>query len=269
MQIVVHNHLTNQVHISYDGDNSSSYEVLVYDTNNNLVVKQITNELNVTINYRFNTGHYVICVKTNTKSYNINFVVPAICRLSTGGCGFLISGYQIGIDKPFLLTANHCVPNKRCTGNVKAHFGNVLVSLDSASFWKHSERYKNGGIDYSCIGLSDESSKKLGDAGIYPHELSTDSFLYNDLAFLTHINNLHGNQVLRTSCNIVRRDSHCARYQYVDSFPSSYGGSSGSPVFGFNMNNKLTVQGIHIGHGKCTLAGSILADMKSKIILVR
>lgn len=38
------------------------------------------------------------------------------------------------------------------------------------------------------------------------------------------------------------------------------------PLFGLDSNNKLTVQGLHVGSDKCTLSGSILFDVKNKLI---
>ena len=266
MEITIEHHSLNQLRISYTGDQSDNYEITVFDVNNNIIAKHVNNNLKATINTKFNTGHYVINVKSNKKTYTVHSVVPAICRLSSGGCGVLISGYQLGISNPFLLTANHCIPDKKTSTLIEAHFERASIKLDPNSYWIHSERYKNGGIDYSCIGLSDESIKRLRRDGIYPHELSTEAFLYKEVGFLTHFNHINGNKLLKTLCIIVNREEHCARYQYANSFPSSSGGSSGSPVFGFNTNNSLTVQGLHIGHGKCTLAGSILADMKAKSI---
>lgn len=266
MNISIATHLTTVLKLSYDGDGSSLYTIRVYNSHKRLVTSKTTTNTYVTIHDTFPTGFYTVDVCTEKKTHTVHSVVPAMFRLSSGGCGFLMSGFPFGLDFPVLVTAFHCVRSKDNVPLITCHFETASVQPDASIFWAHSERYKDGGIDYCVMGISDKDVTKLRAKNIFPHEMSYEGFTKNNIGLLCHLNIANGNKMLKTVCNIVERNASSARYVYEPNFPNSSSGSSGSPMFGLTHDNKLTVQGLHIGSGKCTMGSSIVFDIKNHLI---
>lgn len=257
MDIIIHEHITSSLKLSFTGDTSDSYTLSVDGEFGNVYSVQ-TSKTSLHIIQKFQTGHYIITVRYKNKVAVAHSIVPAICRLTTGGCGFLVSHNE----KTFLMTANHCIPTPEIADNCMAYFETCSTKLDHKKLWKMSHRYCNGGADVTCIGVPDETVETLCKSGIIGHKLSDTSGLkVGDHCVLVHFNTHNGDRMLRTACKIESMESHCLRYNYLDGFPSSHCGSSGSPLYGFNKDNKLCITGLHVGKGKGTSIVCIRNDL--------
>ena len=247
MDIIIHEHITSSLKLSFTGDNSECYTISIDGESGNVYSVQ-TSKTSLHITQKFQTGHYIITVGSGTKVAIVHSIVPAICRLTTGGCGFLVSHNE----KTFLMTANHCIPTPEIAGNCVAFFETSSTKLDK-KFWKMSHRYCNGGADVTCVGVPEETVEKLRKSGIIGHKLSDASDVKRgDHCVLVHFNSYNGDRMLHTACKIKSMESHCLRYKYIDGFPSSHCGSSGSPLYWFNKDNKLFITGLHVVKGKGT-----------------
>lgn len=246
--ITVHEHITTKLRISFTGAGCKIHEVTIHGEHGRVYSVRCS-ELSCIVTSEFPTGHYIIKVKSGVAMYQVHSVVPAICRLSAGGCGFLVNDG----DSTFLLTANHCIPDENVASATVAHFETLSVKLEPETFWKSSPRYCAGGLDFTCVGLSRSALDALEKKLVLPHRISEISGVkVDDVCILTHFNYSNSNRLLRTACKIDNTEDHCIRYTYLVDFPSSSGGSSGSPLFGFNTAHKLCIMGLHIGKGKGT-----------------
>lgn len=248
MNIIIHEHITSSLKLSFTGDNSECYTINIDGEFGNVYSVQ-TFKTSLHITQKFQTGHYIITVRSGANGSGVHSIVPAICRLTTGGCGFLVSHNE----KSFLMTANHCIPTPEIADNCIAYFENCSSKLVHKKFWKMSHRYCNGGSDFTCVGIPDDTVETLRKSGITGHKLSVATDVkVGDHCVLVHFNTYNGNSMLRTTCKIESMESHCLRYNYLDGFPSSHCGSSGSPLYSFNKDNKLCITGLHVGKGKGT-----------------
>lgn len=258
MDIIIHEHITSSLKLSFTGDNSECYTINIDGEYGNVYSVQ-TFKTSCHITQKFQTGHYIITVRTGKNTVAVaHSIVPAICRLTTGGCGFLVSHNE----KTFLMTANHCIPTPEIAENCVAFFETCSTKLDHKTFWKMSHRYCNGGSDFTCVGISEDTVETLRKSGITGHKLSDATDVEgSDQCVLVHFNTYNGDNMLRTVCKIKSMKSHCLRYNYLDGFPSSHCGSSGSPLYGFNKDNKLCITGLHVGKGKGTSITCIRKDL--------
>ena len=258
MNISVHIHSTTKLELFWTGQ-CEMYNVIV-KYNNIIVHNEITKTNNISKSMNFATGTYEITVNDTT----IISVVPALGNLSTGGCCFLVQGTLFGLNRPVLMTANHCIPNANVAKSTTVYFDSFAIKLSPEIYWKSSDRYVNGGIDYSCIGISDTELKKLVKHNITAHELSTDSLNTNVglLTFCTNTQYAH-----RTVCNVYKRKGASIHYKYQEDFPNTMAGASGSPLFGIS-HNKLTVQGLHVAKGKATNISAIVFHINNNSIQV-
>lgn len=256
MYISVNTHSTQKLDITWTGE-CEVYDVFV-KYNDIVVHSETTKSKFLKKTMQFETGTYIITVNDT----HIISIVPAICNLSTGGCGFLVQGTLFGKSTPMLMTANHCIPNPQVAKQTIAYFESTPIHLSPELFWKSSERYVNGGIDYSCIGISDTNTAILRSNGILPHELSKDS-LNTDVGLLTF--SMNTQHVHRTVCNVYNRKGSSIHYKYQKDFPITMSGASGSPMFGLTQN-RLTVQGLHVAKGKSTSMGAIVFDINNNSI---
>jgi hypothetical protein len=252
MDISIINHSLSNIHLVWTSDESLEYEVSIFDENRSLILHKKTKQCTYKSNFTFRTGHHIVKVNKN----EIHSIIPAICRLSTGGSATLISGAQFGFDRPFILTANHCIPSPEIAAQSLAYFENQSVQLMPDIFWSSSPRCKERGIDYSMIGIKTEDVLKLRSNNIYPHNISTDAFP-NNIGLLAFFKSDTGNTLFKTVCHITSNSVNCVKYKYGENYTKSGGGSSGSPVFGFDYNSKLVLQGLHVAHGKSILIGAI------------
>lgn len=261
--IAVVDHTLNSIYLTWsDCVNCKKYNIEIYDMYKRLVIKDVTTDLNYCKTFSFQTGHYTIKINGNT----IHSVIPPICRLSSGGCGTLISGANFGINKPVILTANHCLPNDEIAKQTLACFECFNVTLRPDLFWCSSSSCKQGGIDYSVIGISDNDIISLQKHRIYPQNTSTYAFANDNIALLHYFKFNTANQKLKTVCHIKSKLGNSIKYTYDESFGKSAVGSSGSSLYGFDENMNLTVQGLHVAHGKSIQIGAILFDIKNKMI---
>lgn len=260
MNICVVNHSLSNVHLVWASDESITYEISIFDRDNTLILHGKTKKCEYNKDFNFSTGHYII--KLNL--WIIHSVVPAICRLSTGGCATLVSGANFGINRPCILTANHCIPSRKIASQCIAHFENQSVQLMPDIFWSSSPRCKEGGIDYSLIGINTEDILKLKKNNIFPHNLSSDAFPDNT-GLMSFFKFDTGNILYKTVCDIKSRSGNVVKYKYADNFTKTSSGASGSPVFGLDRNLNLTIQGLHVAHGKSILIGAILFSVKNML----
>lgn len=258
MNLCIVNHSLSNIHLVWESNKASVYEVSIFDNYNTLILHEKTILCECNKNFNFRTGHYIIKVN----SCLIHSLIPAICRLSTGGCATLVSGADFGMNRPCILTANHCIPSRKIASQCIAHFENQSVHLMPDIFWSSSPRCKEGGIDYSLIGINTEDILKLQKNNIFPHNLSTEAFPDN-IGLMPFFKFDSGNYLYKTVCDINSRGVNCVKYKYADNFPKSSAGASGSPVFGFDRKHNLVIQGLHVAHGKSILIGGILFNVKN------
>ena len=191
------------------------------------------------------TGTFVIRIVGPAYDERVFSIVPAICRMSSGGCGTLVKCSSV-CAQPFVVTACHCISSTDHAKSTIAYFENASIHLSPKHMFVKSERYCNGGIDVSCIGVTPEDLKKLKAQRIVPHEISNTIISPCNHGLLLHFKAEQPLMFHRTICKYKDKN----HYDYIYGVRSGPG-SSGAPVF--HIENNIGVYGaLHIGQNKCT-----------------
>lgn len=265
MDICTVTHSMSEIYITWKPDGSKNYKITLRDHSNKILIQTNTTNNFFNKKYCFTTGQYTIQVNDVV----IYSIVPSLCRLSTGGCGSLISGSLFGLDRPVIMTANHCIPNTDIAKNCKVFFNNILIELRPDIFWQSSPRCKDGGLDYSIIGIKTDDILNLRNNGIFPHTISKDSFAASMNIGLIPFYRYDYGDLCKTVISIKDGVGNFIKYDYYTNFLPTGGGASGSPVFGFDSQYNLTIQGLHIAHGKATVISAIAFQIRNNLIDVQ
>lgn len=203
------------------------------------------------------TGTYHVTFKTASNEEDMQFVLPAMGKIATGGSCFLVDGKDFGYKKWCIMTNHHVI------GHTKNK--ELIVTFDKIHFRLRYRYFKthtnaNQGLDYTLVGLTDEQMDELKEADIYPNPIDFDSEFKGNACILIHTPHFVHCRLLYTPCKVVKRTPTRVKYEYLGDTTSA-GGSSGSPVFAMNNKHEIAVQGLHKANGVCIKMKVIKEDM--------
>ena len=251
---------------SQENDVVTNYKVSLTETfNNKENVLMCQDEL--LINKKFEhvfkepikSGAYTLSITDNeTLIYSSVVIIAPVGKLSNGPTCFVFDGKCFDYQGWCVLTNNHAL---NTCDNVTICINNIKIKLRPDLLWITSSNDK---LDYSCVGISDHDKTFLENNNIMPLNIKTteEKDFVNDNGILIH-HPYYSPHLLQTPCRITSRLENKIKYEYLNCYPSS-GGSSGSPVFGYNSNKELEIHGLHKAKNTCVKISKIIEDLNIK-----
>lgn len=267
--IVVHSFTNTSINITWNdaGGNYMFPNVMHHqDTLDVVFMNKVASLTKESFNRRFHepipTGVYNLEVFGSEIPMTVKVVLGAIGTLCQATC-FLIDGNDLGVESAkdmWLIMSNyHVCSDPEILKSAPCFMCGQAVILRPDLFFR-SHTNQGEGLDYIVVAISNDTKKKFEKFGILPNRISTSMTNFSkDEAVLLHKPHISSGH-LYTPCKIETRMPAKTMYSYVG-FPSS-GGSSGSPVFGYDNTGKLSVQGLHRAHGACVNMCQIRTDIR-------